>query len=139
MTLVTHSRDADYEGAIVVVEETPGRLVLIHPGGDLDGPASLPGNPCRPGEAPEVGAVRIVRELTGLEVEVATEIDHFVQEGTPTGTMCAHGFVAKVVGGNRLPAGAEGPVSVHPVSDLPPMVPIRIAIRRVLDTYLHNR
>ena len=51
-----------------------------------------------------------MRELTGLEVEVAAEIDHFVQEGTPTGTMCAHGFVAKVVGGNRLAVGAEGPV-----------------------------
>jgi hypothetical protein len=85
-----------------------------------------------------VGAVRIVRELTGLDVDVAAEIDQFVQEGTPTGTMCAHGFVANVVGGERLPVGAEGPVSVHPVDELPPMVPIRVAIRRVLDTYLRN-
>lgn len=132
----THAPDADYEGVIVVVQTTPGRLVLIHPDGDVNGPASLPGNPCRSDETPEQGAVRIVRELTGLEIELVEEIDQFVQEGTPTGTMCAHGFSANVTGGNLLTEGREGPVSVHPIDDLPPIVPVRVAIQRVLDTFL---
>lgn len=55
----------DYHGALVVVETDAGEVVLIHPAGvPSEAPASLPSNPCRPGEIPEDGAVRIVRELT---------------------------------------------------------------------------
>lgn len=131
--------DVDYEGAIVVVELTPDEIVLIHPDGTLDGPASLPGNPCRPGEPPEAGAVRLVRELTGLEVELVREVETFIQPGTPTGTMRAHGYVASSVGGALLDVGPEGPVSVHHVDHLPEIVPVRVAIRRVLDGYLAQR
>lgn len=129
----------DYDGAIVVVETAADEILLVHPGGGPDDPASLPGGSCRPGETPEEGAVRIVRELTGLEIRLTRDVARFVQTGTPTGTMQAHGFVATPVGGDLLEVGPDGAVTRHRVDALPEMVPVRVAIRRVLDTYLAQR
>jgi ADP-ribose pyrophosphatase YjhB (NUDIX family) len=129
----------DYHGALVVVETDADELVFIHPpGAAADAPASLPSNPCLPGEAPEDGAVRMVREMTGLEVVVVREIVTFIQEGTPTGTMCAHGYVARVTGG-ALADGPEGPARAYQRDALPSIVPIRAANKRVLDAYLEQR
>jgi ADP-ribose pyrophosphatase YjhB (NUDIX family) len=130
----------DYHGALVVVETADDELVLIHPAGaPADAPASLPSNPCEPGEDPAAGAVRMVREMTGLEVEVVREIVTFIQEGTPTGTMCAHGYLARVVGGTLLDDGPEGSVRAYPVDALPAIVPIRVANQRTLAAYLEQR
>lgn len=131
--------EPDYDGAIVVVEIAHDEVVFVHPDGAPDGPASLPGAPCRPGESPETGAVRIVRELTGLEVRLTREVTRFVQHGTPTGTMHAHGYVATVIGPTLFETGPEGPVTRHRVDALPELVSVRVAIRRVLDTYLAQR
>jgi ADP-ribose pyrophosphatase YjhB (NUDIX family) len=61
----------DYHGALVVVETDNAEIVLIHPaGGPPEAPASLPSNPCEPGESPDDGAVRMGREMTGLDVVV---------------------------------------------------------------------
>jgi ADP-ribose pyrophosphatase YjhB (NUDIX family) len=80
----------DYHGALVVVETPAREIVFIHPpGGSPGAPASLPSNPCDPGEKPEDAAVRMVREMTGLDVQIVREFAAFIQEGTPTGTMCA--------------------------------------------------
>jgi ADP-ribose pyrophosphatase YjhB (NUDIX family) len=128
----------DYHGALVIVETAAGEIVLIHPpGAPADAPASLPSNPCADGETPEAGAVRMVREMTGLEVEVVREITTFIQPGTPTGTMCAHGYLARVVGGQMLDSGPEGAVAAYPVDRLPAIVPVRVANQRVLDAYLN--
>jgi ADP-ribose pyrophosphatase YjhB (NUDIX family) len=99
----------------------------------------LPSDPCRPGESPEDGAVRIVKEKTGLDVAIVREFTTFIQEGTPTGTMCAHGFVGRVVGGTLVDAGPEGPARAYPVSALPAIVPIRVADQRTLQAYLEGR
>ncbi len=100
----------DYHGALVVVKTSRDEIVLIHPpGGSPDAPGSLPSNPCGPGESPETAAVRIVREKTGLKVAILREFTTFIQEGTPTGTMCAHGYVARVTGGTLRGEGSEGP------------------------------
>src|SRR5579859_5552647 len=100
----------DYHGALVVVETGDGEIVLIHPtGGSPEAPASLPSNPCDPAERPEDAAVRIVREMTGLEIVILREFVTFIQEGTPTGTMCAHGYIASVTGGALIDNGPEGP------------------------------
>jgi ADP-ribose pyrophosphatase YjhB (NUDIX family) len=133
-------RPFDYHGALVVIETPADEIVLIHPpGAPADAPASLPSNPCDPGEAPADGAVRMAREMTGLEVEVIAEIATFIQPGTPTGTMCAHGYLAQVVGGQLTTDGPEGRVQAYPVDDLPAIVPIRVANQRVLDAYLARR
>jgi NUDIX domain len=114
----------DYHGALVVVEMDRDQIVLIHPaGGPPEAPASLPSDPCEPGESPEAGAVRMVREMTGLEV-VVREFVTFIQPGTPTGTMCAH--------------GPQGPARAYPVDALPPLIPIRVANQRTLDAYLRQ-
>jgi len=77
--------------------------VLIHPlGGPDHSPASLPSDPCLNGEEPQIAAIRIVKEKTGLDVEISREFTTFIQEGTPTGTMCAHGYVATVTVENFL-------------------------------------
>ena len=136
--MTSAARPFDYHGALVVVETEGGELVFIHPpGGPADAPASLPSNPCNPGEAPEDAAVRMVREMTGLEVVVVREFVTFIQEGTPTGTMCAHGYQARVTGG-ALADGPEGPARAYARNALPSMMPIRVANRRVLDAYLEQ-
>jgi len=130
----------DYHGALVVVETHEGKIVLIHPpGGPEEAPASLPSNPCDPGEAPADAAVRMVREMTGLEVEIVREFVTFVQEGTPTGTMKAHGYVARVTGGDLLENGPAGPAVAYALDALPAIIPVRVANQRVLDAYLAQR
>ena len=130
----------DYHGALVVVETDDGGIVFIHPlGGPVHAPASLPSDPCMPGEAPVTAAVRIVKEKTGLDVVVVREFTTFIQEGTPTGTMCAHGYVAAVAGGELLTNGPEGPARSYPVDDLPAIVPIRVANQRAFAEYLRQR
>jgi len=130
----------DYHGALVVVETDDDEIVMIHPkGGTPDAPASLPSNPCAPGEDPDIGAVRMVREMTGLDVELLREHVTFIQQGTPTGTMCAHGYVARVVGGTQLSEGPEGPVRAYRVDALPALIPVRVANQRTLDAYLEQR
>jgi ADP-ribose pyrophosphatase YjhB (NUDIX family) len=127
----------DYHGALVVVETGAGEIVFIHPpGGPPDAPGSLPSNPCEPGEAPEDAAVRVVREMTGLSIALDREFVTFIQEGTPTGTMLAHGYVAHVTGGSLIEDGPEGPARAYAIRDLPAIIPIRVANERVLDAYL---
>ena len=129
----------DYHGALVVAETDAGEIVLIHPpGGTPDAPCSLPSNPCQPSERPKQGAVRIVRELTGLDVVITAEFITFIQHGTPTGTMCAHGYTARVVGGSLLNNGPEGPAHAYQLDALPKIMPIRVANQRVLDAYLEQ-
>jgi ADP-ribose pyrophosphatase YjhB (NUDIX family) len=130
----------DYHGALVVLETDGGEIVFIHPpGGPPEAPASLPSNPCNPGEVPEDAAVRMVREMTGLEATIVREFVKFIQEGTPTGTMCAHGYVARVTGGALLDDGPEGPARAYPLDALPAIMPIRVANQRALDAYLEQR
>lgn len=121
----------DYHGALVVVEAERDEIVFIHPlGGSRAAPASLPSDPCHPGEEPTVAGVRIALEKTGLDVAVVREFVTFIQEGTPTGTMCAHGYVARVTGGELLDDGPEGPARAYALDDLPSIVPVRVANQR---------
>lgn len=130
----------DYHGALVVVETGAGEIVFIHPpGGPPEAPASLPSNPCAPGEAPEEAAVRMVREMTGLDTAIVREFVTFIQHGTPTGTMCAHGYAARVIGGTLTDQGPEGPARAYRLDALPAIIPIRLANQRVLDAYLKQR
>ncbi|HVB70851.1 MAG TPA: NUDIX hydrolase [Acidimicrobiales bacterium] len=130
----------DYHGALVVVETDNDEIVFIHPPGATgDATASLRSDPCAPGETPETGAVRIVKEKTGLNVEISREFVTFIQEGTPTGTMCAHGYVARVAGGELSEDGPEGAARAYPVTSLPSIVPIRVANQRTLAAYLAQR
>ncbi len=140
MDVTTESSSYDYHGALVVVETDNGEVVFIHPPGAAgDATASLPSDPCAPGETPEMGAVRIVREKTGLNVEISREFVTFIQEGTPTGTMCAHGYIARVTGGELLDNGPEGAARAYPVTSLPSIMPIRVANQRTLAAYLAQR
>ena len=136
----TSGEQFDYHGALVVIETQAGEIVFIHPpGAPAEAPASLPSNPCAPGEAPADGAARMAREMTGLEVEIIREFVTFIQPGTPTGIMCAHGYLARVTGGSMLAEGPEGPVRAYPLEALPEIVPIRVANQRVLSAYLDRR
>jgi ADP-ribose pyrophosphatase YjhB (NUDIX family) len=130
----------DYHGALVVVETDAKEIVFIHPpGGPPGAPASLPSNPCDPGEMPEDAAARMAREMTGLDVTIVREYATFIQEGTPTGTMLAHCYIARVTGGSLLRDGPEGQVRAYPLDALPAIMPIRVANRRALDAYLKQR
>ncbi len=121
--------------SLVVVELERG-IVLIHPpGGPAEAPASLPSGAVHDEETPEQGAVRLVREQTGLDVAITERLVDFEQEGTPYGTAAMTGFVARVEGG-ELREGDEGPPVVYALDDLPAIIPVRVANRRVLDAYL---
>jgi ADP-ribose pyrophosphatase YjhB (NUDIX family) len=134
------TEDFDYHGALVVVETENDELVFIHPlGGPVEAPASLPSDPCLPGESPPNGAVRIVKEKTGLDVAITREFITFRQEGTPAGTMLAHGYIAKILGGELLADGPEGAAKAYSIRELPEIVPVRVANRRTLDAYLLQR
>jgi ADP-ribose pyrophosphatase YjhB (NUDIX family) len=58
---------------------------------------------------PEDVAVRMVRKMTGLDVRIVREYATFIQEGTPTGTMLAHCYIARITGGALIHDGPEGP------------------------------
>lgn len=138
--MTSTGEEFDYHGALVVVETDDGQIVFIHPpGGPVGATASLPSDPCNPGETPGDAAVRIVREATGLDVRVVREFVTFIQEGTPTGVMCAHGYVARVVGGSLVSDGPTGPAVAYPVTALPAIIPIRVANQRALAAYLQQR
>ena len=123
--------------ALVVVEHDGG-IVLVHPpSGTPSAPASLPSGTVLPGESAEDGAVRLAREQTGLEVELAGTLAEFWQEGTPFGTARMYGYLAHATGGSLRP-GDEGPAVVYPVDALPALIPVRAANRRVLDAYLER-
>jgi ADP-ribose pyrophosphatase YjhB (NUDIX family) len=135
----THA-DFDYHGALAVVETDDDEIVFIHPpGAPHDFPGSLPSDPCDAGEEPINAAVRIVREKTGLEVTILREFITLIQEGTLTGTMCAHGYVARITGGELLVNGPEGFAKAYPLDDLPCVVPVRVANQRTLDAHLELR
>jgi hypothetical protein len=72
-------------------------------------------------------------------VTIAREFITFIQEETPTGTMCAHGFIAKITGGELLADGPEGSAKAYAIDVLPAIVPIRVANQRTLDEYLRQR
>jgi ADP-ribose pyrophosphatase YjhB (NUDIX family) len=130
----------DYHGALVIVETDADEIVFIHPpGGPSEASASLPSNPCDPGKKPEEAAVDMVRELTGLEVTIVREFATFIQEGTPTGTMLAHCYIAHVTGGALTEDGPEGPAAAYPLHALPAIIPVRIANQRALAAYLEQR
>ena len=80
----------------------------------------------------------MVREMTGLDVTIVQEFITFIQEGTPTGTMNAHGYMARVTGGTLRDDGPEGPVRAYPRDALPAIIPIRVANQRVLNAYLEQ-
>jgi ADP-ribose pyrophosphatase YjhB (NUDIX family) len=138
--VVSRIQPFDYHGALVVVETDAGEIVFIHPpGGPPEAPASLPSNPCDPGEMPEDAAVRMVREMTGLDVRVVREYATFIQQGTPTGTMLAHCYTARVIGGALIDDGPEGPAVAYRFAALPAIMPIRVANQRALEAYLKQR
>jgi NADH pyrophosphatase NudC (nudix superfamily) len=72
-------------GALAVVEAGDGIVLVRPPGGTPDAPASLPGGRVAYADTPEAAAVRLVREQTGLHVDVLELLTHFVQLGTPFG------------------------------------------------------
>jgi hypothetical protein len=80
----------------------------------------------------------MVREMTGLVVEIDREFASFIQHGTPTGTMFSHCYVARVTGGALIDVGPEGPVRSYPLHALPAIVPIRVANQRALHAYLEQ-
>jgi len=124
--------------SLVVIESGPG-IVFIHPSGrHADARASLPSGIVLDGETPEQGAVRLVREQTGLDVAITKRLIDFEQDGTPYGTAAMTGFVARVEGG-ELREGDEGPPAVYALDDLPAIIPVRVANQRVLDAYLSRR
>lgn len=123
--------------AAIAVVETSAGIVMTHPpnGGGVAS-ASLPGVFLEYGETPESGLARGVWEQTGFEVETVSELVRFQQLGTPFGPALMFGFRMRVLGGRLRRSGPEGPAVIYPLNDLPAILPVRQANRRVLEIYL---
>ena len=122
---------------VLVVVEADGGIVMIHPSsGTPEAPASLPGGLVEYSETPEAAAIRLVREQTGLQIELLHELTRFLQKGTPFGPVLDFGFVAQASGADVRTDGDEGPAAIYPLQDLPAIIPARVANQRVLDAYL---
>jgi mutator protein MutT len=83
-----------------VIVEDGGRVLLarraVDPGAGL---WDLPGGFCEPGETPEEGAVRELREETGAEIEVTGFLGHVVDTYGPGGDATLNCvFRARLVG-----------------------------------------
>jgi hypothetical protein len=81
----------------------------------------------------------MAREMTGLDATIVREFATFIQEGTPTGTMLAHCYIAHATGGALICDGPEGPARAYPLDALPAIMPIRVANQRALDAYISQR
>lgn len=126
-------------GLIVIVEMAPG-IVLVHPpSGTPEAPASLPGALLEEGYDNKESVVYLVRQQTGLEVAGVTEFFRFVQEDTPFGTVEMWAYKARATGGALRDDGPEGPAVAYSLSELPAIIPVRVANQRVLDAYLKER
>ena len=122
---------------VLVVVEADGGIVMIHPSSGTPGaPASLPGGLVEYAETPEAAAIRLVREQTGLQIELLDELTRFLQKGTPFGPVLDFGFVAQASGADLRTDGDEGPAVIYPLQDLPAIIPARVANQCVLDAYL---
>jgi ADP-ribose pyrophosphatase YjhB (NUDIX family) len=104
----------------------------------VDAPTSLPSGIVLDGESPEHGAVRLVREQTGLHVAITEPLVEFEQGSTPYGLAAMTGFIARVEAG-ELRRGDDGPPAVYPMDELPAIIPVRVANQIVLAAYLTRR
>ncbi|WP_169313904.1 NUDIX hydrolase [Stackebrandtia nassauensis] len=126
--------------AAIAVVETDEGIVMTHPAGGMpQAPASLPGDYIEYGETPESCLARAVWEQTGFEVETVAELVRFLQLGTSFGPALMFGFRVRVVGGRLRTDGPEGPAAVYPLNEMPALIPVRQANRRVMDAYLATR
>ncbi|MFN8390053.1 MAG: NUDIX hydrolase [Bdellovibrionota bacterium] len=120
----------------VIVETAPGELLLIERNSQPAGWA-FPGGVIDEGEAPEVAAVREVREETGLEVKVE-EMFHVYPFYAWSGMMTGVTYVyrATVVGGTFKPGDDAKAVNSFPFSLIPTLIS---AHEEILNHYLHLR
>jgi ADP-ribose pyrophosphatase YjhB (NUDIX family) len=72
--MVSAAQAFDYDGALVVVETDADTIVFIHSAGwSSRGPSVAAEQPVPSGEMPTDAAVRMVREMTGLDVTLVRE------------------------------------------------------------------
>ena len=96
----------------------------------------MPGGLVEYSETPEAAAIRLVREQTGLQIELLDELTRFLQIRTPFGPVLDFGFVAQASGADLRTDGDEDRLSSDPLQDLPAIISARVANQCVLDAYL---
>lgn len=134
----------NHSGALVVIEDAEGLILLHPPGCGSRAPAALAGGIAEFGESPEECAIREVREETGLVVRLTSELCRLVDRATDggdpldLGPMIQFGFVGRVVGG-ALRTGDEGPAVRYPFGTAPRICPDRTGSVRVMAAYLASR
>ncbi len=114
-------------GTFAVIFDEQGQVLLSHRR-DMDA-WNLPGGGLEPGELPDEGVCREVREETGLEVVAERLVGVY---GKPGRNELVFAFVCRVVGGElRLTSESDGNC-YFPTDHLPPNTLLKHA-ERILD------
>lgn len=111
-------------GTFAVIFNGEGRVLLSHRR-DMDA-WNLPGGGLEPGELPDAGACREVREETGLEVVVDRLVGVY---GKPTRNELVFTFVCHVVDGTVLPTEESDESRYFSPDSLPPNTLLKHAER----------
>ncbi len=111
-------------GTFAVIFDGEGRVLLSHRR-DMDA-WNLPGGGLEPGELPDAGACREVREETGLEVVVDRLVGVY---GKPTRNELVFTFVCHIVDGNVSPTEESDESRYFSPDSLPPNTLLKHAER----------
>lgn len=119
-------------GTFAVIFDGEGRVLLSHRR-DMDA-WNLPGGGLEPGELPDAGVCREVREETGLEVVVDRLVGVY---GKPTRNELVFAFVCHVVDGHVSPTEESDESRYFSPDNLPPNTLLKHAERiwDALQTY----
>jgi ADP-ribose pyrophosphatase YjhB (NUDIX family) len=111
-------------GTFAVIFDGEGRVLLSHRR-DMDA-WNLPGGGLEPGELPDAGACREVREETGLEVVVDRLVGVY---GKPTRNELVFTFVCRIIDGDVSPTEESDDCRYFAPDELPPNTLLKHAER----------
>jgi 8-oxo-dGTP diphosphatase len=113
---MTDTRPLFTLGAFAIIFDDDGRVLLCHRR-DMDA-WNLPGGGLEPGELPDEGVIREVREETGLVVVIDRLVGVY---GKPGRSDLVFSFVCRIVGGSLCETDESDACNFYDPEKLPPI------------------
>jgi 8-oxo-dGTP diphosphatase len=121
---MTDTRPLFTLGAFAIIFDDDGRVLLCHRR-DMDA-WNLPGGGLEPGELPDEGVIREVREETGLVVVIDRLVGVY---GKPGRSDLVFSFVCRIVGGSLCETDESDACNFYDPEKLPPNTLLKHAER----------